>query len=77
MRIYKATYKDRTGKERKTAKWYLDFSDHNQLRHKMPAAKSTTCLTIFSIPKKTPAITDAFICLLKIAPRGFEPLLPG
>ncbi|MBW8040539.1 MAG: tyrosine-type recombinase/integrase [Planctomycetes bacterium] len=37
MRVYKATYKDRSGKQRKSAKWYLDFSDHNQLRHKIPA----------------------------------------
>ena len=37
MRIYKATYKDRDGKKRKTAKWYVDFFDHNQLRHKIPA----------------------------------------
>ncbi len=37
MRVYKATYKDRDGKKRKAAKWYLDFSDHNQLRHKIPA----------------------------------------
>jgi predicted component of type VI protein secretion system len=37
MRIYKATYKDREGKLRKSAKWYLDFADHNQLRHKIPA----------------------------------------
>ena len=37
MRVYKATYKDRDGKQRKTAKWYIDLSDHNQLRHKIPA----------------------------------------
>ena len=37
MRVYKATYKDRNGEQRKSAKWYLDFSDHNQLRHKIPA----------------------------------------
>ena len=37
MRVYKPTYKDRDGKKRKTAKWYIDFSDHNQLRHKIPA----------------------------------------
>ena len=36
MRVYKPTYKDRDGKKRKTAKWYVDFSDHNQLRHKIP-----------------------------------------
>jgi len=37
MRVYKATYKDRSGKQRKAAKWYLDFADHNKLRHKIPA----------------------------------------
>lgn len=37
MRVYKATYKDRSGQKRKSAKWYLDFTDHNQLRHKIPA----------------------------------------
>ncbi len=35
MIVYKATYKDRNGKQRKTAKWYLDFADHNRLRHKI------------------------------------------
>ena len=37
MRIYKATYKDRDGNIKKSAKWYLDFADHNRLRHKIPA----------------------------------------
>jgi len=37
MRVYKATYKDRSGEQRKTARWYLDFADHNRLRHKIPA----------------------------------------
>jgi integrase len=37
MRIYKATYKDRNSKQRKSAKWYVDIFDHNQLRHKIPA----------------------------------------
>jgi len=34
---YSGTYKDRDGNKRKAAKWYLDFADHNQLRHKIPA----------------------------------------
>lgn len=38
MRVYKATYTDRSSKKRKTTKWYCDFSDHNQLRHKIPKA---------------------------------------
>jgi integrase len=37
MRIYRAEYKDRDGQQKKAAKWYLDFADHNQLRHKIPA----------------------------------------
>ena len=37
MRVYKPTYKDRDGKKQKTSKWYVDLSDHNQLRHKIPA----------------------------------------
>jgi len=37
MRVYKAQYKDRSGKQRKSAKWYVDIFDHNQLRHRIPA----------------------------------------
>ena len=37
MRVYKATYKDRDGNRRRTAKWYVDIFDHNRLRHKIPA----------------------------------------
>jgi integrase len=37
MRVYRATYKDRDGKQRKSSKWYLDVFDHNRLRHKIPA----------------------------------------
>ncbi len=37
MRVYKATYRDRDGQIRKSAKWYVDIFDHNKLRHKIPA----------------------------------------
>jgi integrase len=37
MRVYRAGYRDRSGNQRKSAKWYLDFADHNRLRHKIPA----------------------------------------
>ena len=37
MRVYRATYKDRDGRKRTAAKWYVDIFDHNQLRHKIPA----------------------------------------
>jgi hypothetical protein len=36
MRVYKATYKDRNGNLQKSAKWYVDIFDYNQLRHKIP-----------------------------------------
>ncbi len=35
MRLFKATYKDKKGNTRKTKKWYLDFPDHLDRRHKM------------------------------------------
>ena len=37
MRLFKATYKDRNGKTRQTGKWYIDFTDHAQIRRRMPA----------------------------------------
>jgi len=37
MRVYKATYRDRDGQIRESAKWYVDIFDHNKLRHKIPA----------------------------------------
>ncbi len=37
MRVYRVKYKDRDGQKRTAAKWYIDISDHNQLRHKIPA----------------------------------------
>jgi len=36
MRLFKAVYKDKDGKNRKSLKWYLDFADHNEIRHKIP-----------------------------------------
>ena len=39
MKVYKATYTDRNGKSRKSAKWYIHIADHNQLRHKVAAFK--------------------------------------
>ncbi|MEK6706434.1 MAG: hypothetical protein AABZ06_11670 [Bdellovibrionota bacterium] len=39
MRVIRASHKDRGGKQRKSAKWYLDFADHNQLRPKSVCEK--------------------------------------
>ncbi len=40
MRLFKATYKNRSGEKCKSQKWYLDFSDHFGRRHKIPAFES-------------------------------------
>ena len=37
MRLFKATYRDRDGKKCKSKKWYVDFSDHQQIRQRIPA----------------------------------------
>ncbi len=37
MRVYRATYRDRGGQVKQSAKWYIDIFDHNRLRHKIPA----------------------------------------
>ena len=40
MRIFKAQYKDKDGKTRKSGKWYLDFVDHIGVRHRMPGLEN-------------------------------------
>jgi len=37
MRLFKATYKDRAGKKRKTTKWYIEFRDHLRRRRRLAA----------------------------------------
>ena len=37
MRVYKAIYRDRDGIKKETQKWYLDFYDHLERRHKLAA----------------------------------------
>jgi integrase len=36
MRVFKAQYKDKSGETRKSKKWYIDFVDHIQTRHRIP-----------------------------------------
>ena len=36
MRIYKERYTNKDGKRCKTAKWYIDFTDHRGKRHRIP-----------------------------------------
>jgi integrase len=37
MNIYRQNYKAKDGKTAKTSKFYIEFLDHNKLRHKIPA----------------------------------------
>ena len=36
MRVFKATYKDRKGKTRQSAKWYVEFRDQNEAVRRLP-----------------------------------------
>lgn len=44
MHVFKATYRDRKGRTRKTAKWYVEFYDHKDKRQRIAAftSKSAT-----------------------------------
>ncbi len=37
MRVFKATYKDRKGRRRQSAKWYVEFKDHLDTVRRFPA----------------------------------------
>lgn len=39
MRVFKATYRDRSGQQRKSAKWYVEFKDHMETTRRLPAFK--------------------------------------
>jgi hypothetical protein len=40
MRIYRAQFKDRDGRTRKSRKWYIDFVDHIGIRHRIPGLEN-------------------------------------
>jgi len=37
MRVFRSTYKDRSGKKRKTSKFYIEFKDNLELTRRLPA----------------------------------------
>ena len=37
FRVFKTTYKDRKGKTREAAKWYVEFRDHLDYVRRLPA----------------------------------------
>lgn len=40
MRVFKTTYKDRSGQTKEAAKWYVEFRDHNEIKRRLPAFTS-------------------------------------
>ena len=40
FRVFKATYNDRKGRARESAKWYVEFRDHNEAVRRLPAFTS-------------------------------------
>jgi hypothetical protein len=40
MRVFKTTFKDRTGRTKEAAKWYIEFRDHLDTVRRLPAFTS-------------------------------------
>ena len=40
MRIFKAQFKNKSGKTQKSKKWYIDFVDHTGARHRIPGLEN-------------------------------------
>lgn len=40
MRVFKTSYRDRHGVQRESAKWYVEFRDHNEVIRRIPASTS-------------------------------------
>lgn len=36
MRVFQTTYRDRNGRTRTAARWYIEFSDHREIRRRIP-----------------------------------------
>ncbi len=64
MSLFKAEYKDRQGQKRKSGKWYIDFCDHLQTRHKIPA---------FSDRRQSEALERNIKSLVNCRTSGLEP----
>jgi len=64
MSLFRAEYKDRQGQKKKSGKWYIDFSDHLQIRHKMPA---------FSDRRQSEALERNIKSLVNCRTSGLEP----
>jgi len=64
MRLFKATYKDREGVSRESAKWYLEFRDHNETVRRFPLCTDR---------KASEAIARQVERLLNLKVSGAEP----
>ncbi len=36
MRVFRVSYKDKSGNKQQASKWYMDFTDHKGIRHRWP-----------------------------------------
>jgi len=60
MRLFKATYRDREGKARKSRKWYCEIQDHLQRRRRLPAYESKKASEDFG--RKVEALVACRLC---------------
>ena len=61
MRLYKEHYTDKDGKRKKTQKWYVDFVDHHNRRHRVPG---------FTEKRSTQAMADNILSLVSCKAAG-------
>ena len=56
MRLFKATYRDRKGKQRESAKWYVETRDHRQIVRRLPG------FTDFKATESLARMLERLIC---------------
>lgn len=64
MRLYKESYTNKDGKRLKTQKWYIDFTDHHNHRHRIPG---------FTEKRSTQSLADNIEALVSCKIAGQQP----
>jgi len=64
MRLYKASYTNKDGRRLKTQKWYIDFTDHHNHRHRIPG---------FTEKRSTQSLADNIEALVSCKIAGQQP----
>lgn len=71
MNVFKPTYHDQKGNLRKTAKWYVEFFDHRDKRHRIAAFTSKPATEEFG------RTLEKLVCYHKASGGQIDPALHG